>query len=109
MSLTGTAFQLLTVALTAVLAVAVVLVWNRMPGPKAIRLASRVTLLITAYAAAAIAVLVSVNIGYGDLIGSWSALFNNVQAPASNWHYQHGHRHPAQWHLPPQENHFPGE
>lgn len=110
MSLTGTAFQLVTAGVTVALAIIVVLAWNRMRGPKPVRMASRVTLLLVAYATAAIAVLVSVNIGYGDLIGSWSELFNNVQAPQyTNWHHHRPAHHPAQWHLPVQEARFPAE
>ena len=81
MLLTSTSLQILTVVLAVLATAAALLLWNRVRGPKAVRVASRVALLLGGYAATAVAVLISVNIAYGGLIVSWSDLFSNLNPP----------------------------
>jgi hypothetical protein len=81
MSLTSTAFQVLTIVVAVVVTGALVLLWNQVRGPQLARLSQRVLLLVLGNGLTAVAVLVSVNIAYGGLIVSWSDLFSN---PAGN-------------------------
>ena len=81
MLLTSTSLQILTVGLAVASTVAALLLWNRVRGPRAVRVASRFGLLAGGYLATAAAVLISVNIAYGGLIVSWSDLFSNINPP----------------------------
>ena len=81
MLLTSTSLQILTIVLAVLATAAALLLWNRVRGPRAVRVASRVGLLAGGYVATAVAVLISVNIAYGGLIVSWSDLFSNVNPP----------------------------
>jgi enterochelin esterase-like enzyme len=67
----------LTIALAVGAALATVLLWNRIPGPRAARLAGRAAILVFGEAAAAVAVLVWLNIANGGLIVSWQDLLGN--------------------------------
>jgi hypothetical protein len=69
--------QLLTIALAFVLALATLLLWNRLRGPRALRLAARVALLVGGQLAATAAVLVWINIASGGLIVTWQDLLGN--------------------------------
>lgn len=100
MSLTSASFQWLMIAVAIAATLTVLLLWNRVHGPLAVRLLSRGALLVTSYLTVAVAVLVSVNIFYGGLIATWSDLFANLHAPAGNWHHHHGHHHHME-ELPP--------
>jgi hypothetical protein len=88
MLLTSTSLQILTVALAVLSTIAALLLWNRVRGPRPVRVASRMGLLLGGYAATAVAVLISVNIAYGGLIVSWSDLFSNVNPPMMH-HMRH--------------------
>jgi hypothetical protein len=81
MLLTSTALQIWAVVLAVAATAAALLLWNRVRGPKAVRAASRLGLLLGGYLATAVAVLISVNIAYGGLIVSWSDLFSNINPP----------------------------
>jgi glucan phosphoethanolaminetransferase (alkaline phosphatase superfamily) len=101
MSLTGTTFQWLMIGVAVAATLAVLLLWNRVRGPRTVRLLARGALLITSYLTVAVAVLVSVNIAYGGLIASWGDLFANLNAPVGgHWHH-HGHHHDFPFKLPP--------
>ncbi|MEY9965116.1 enterochelin esterase-like enzyme [Streptacidiphilus sp. MAP12-16] len=73
MSLTGTPFLALTAVLVAALTLTCLLVWNRLPGPAALRVGLRLTLLLATQAAAVAVVLVCVNDSY-SLYDSWGDL-----------------------------------
>jgi hypothetical protein len=96
MSLTGQPFRWLTIGVAIGATIAAVLLWNRVRGPRPIRLASRAALLTTGYVATAVAVLVSVNIAYGGLIASWGDLIDNLTPANGGWsqHYRHHHHGP---------------
>lgn len=76
MSLTGTAFFVLCTALVPIVVALMLLVWNRVPGPRAARATARVGMVLLSQAAAVLAVLVWVNNTYG-LYESWSDLSGN--------------------------------
>ncbi|MBM9507741.1 alpha/beta hydrolase [Actinacidiphila acididurans] len=76
MSLTGTAFFVLCVALVPVAVALTLLAWNRVPGPPAARISARLGMVVLGQAAAVLAVLVWVNNSYG-LYESWSDLMGN--------------------------------
>jgi hypothetical protein len=99
MSLTGQPFQWLTIAVAIAATVATVFFWNRIRGPRPVRLAARAGLLAGGYLTTAIAALVSVNIAYGGLVASWSDLIDNLMPPQNNWGHNHFHHHgpPAVW------------
>ncbi|QMU74886.1 hypothetical protein GXW83_02995 [Streptacidiphilus sp. PB12-B1b] len=95
MQLTGTATQVWTVALAVLATCAALLLWNRVRGPRPVRVLARAGLLVGSYAATALAVLISVNIAYGGLIVSVSDLFSDPNAvPMHHGRFQHGHRDP---------------
>src|SRR5581483_6966634 len=60
MSLTGRPFQWLTITIAVLTTAAVLIVWNKVHGPRALRLASRAGLLTACYLTTAVAVLVSI-------------------------------------------------
>jgi hypothetical protein len=86
MLLTSTALQISTIVLAVLATIGVLLLWNRVRGPRAVRALSRVALLGGGYAATA--VLISVNIAYGGLIVSVSDLFSNLNPPQGT-HFGH--------------------
>jgi hypothetical protein len=94
MSLTGTPFQILTIAAAILATVGAVLLWNRVRGPRVVRVLSRIGLLLSGYAVSAVAVLVSINIAYGGLIATWSDLSDNMSAHGVG---QHGGRNSGHW------------
>ena len=75
MSLTGTPFFVLTVALVGLSVVALVAVWNRIPGPTPARIAARVGLTLFTQVAAVLMVLVYVNNSMGPFYDTWGSLF----------------------------------
>ena len=76
MSLTGTAFFALCVVLVPAVVALMLLVWNRVPGPIGVRVASRVGMVVLSQAAAVLTVLVWVNNNYG-LYESWNDLMGD--------------------------------
>ncbi len=77
MSLTSTGFEVAVIVAAAIVALATTLLWNRVGGPRAVRIASRVLLVVLGEALATLALLVAINIGYGGLIVSWADLLGN--------------------------------
>jgi enterochelin esterase-like enzyme len=69
--------QLVTIALALAAAIATALLWNRVPGPRSVRLLARAAILVFGEGMAAIAVLVWLNIANGGLIVSWQDLLGN--------------------------------
>jgi hypothetical protein len=94
MLLTSTSLQVSTIVVAVLATVAVLLLWNRVRGPRPVRAMTRVLLLSSGYATTAVAVLVSVNIAYGGLIVSVSDLFSNINPPQGT-HFGHPGRHPG--------------
>jgi hypothetical protein len=94
-SLTGSTFQWVTIVAAIAVTIAVIVGWNYVRGPRPVRLASRIVMLMAGYLTAAVAVLVSINITYGGLIATWGDLFANLNPPTGNWHphYRHGAHH----------------
>ena len=91
MLLTSTSLQVSTIVVAVLATIAALVLWNRVRGPRAVRVASRAGLLLGGYAATAVAVLISVNIAYGGLIVSWSDLFSNVNPPTMQHTKHSGH------------------
>lgn len=91
MQLTSPALQITTIAIAVAATLAVLLLWNRLPGPRPVRVGFRIILMAGSHAATAVAVLVSVNIAYGGLIVSMDDLFANLDPPVG-----HHLRHPRQ-------------
>ena len=94
MLLTSTSLQIATIVVAVLATIAVLLLWNRVRGPRPVRVFSRVALLTGGYAATAVAVLISVNIAYGGLIVSFSDLFSNLNPPQGT-HFGHPGQHPG--------------
>ncbi len=76
MSLTGTPFFVLSIVLVPAVMALMILLWNRVRGPRVVRLASRMSMVVLSQAAAVLAVLVWVNNSYG-LYESWSDLLGD--------------------------------
>ena len=93
MRLTSPATQYLSIVVAVLATVAVLLLWNRVRGPRAVRMLARFGLLLGGYAATAVAVLVSVNIAYGGLIVSVDDLFADLNPPMNYHHTGHMHHH----------------
>lgn len=93
MSLTSHIFQIIMIVAAVLLTAATLLLWNRVRGPRPVRLLSRAGMLSAGYLLAAMAALVSINIAYGGLISGWGELIDNLgTSPRTT----HGHRH--HWH-----------
>ena len=69
--------QTTTVVLAVLAALATWLLWNRMRGPRAVRVLQRAALLVFGELMAAMAILVWVNISSGGLVVSWQDLLGN--------------------------------
>ena len=95
MLLTDPAVQYWTCVVAILATVAVLMLWNKVHGPRVVTGLSRFGLLLGGYVATAVAVLVSVNIAYGGLIVSVSDLFANVNPPMGQYmnHGGCGHEH----------------
>jgi hypothetical protein len=93
MRLTSPDTRDLSIAVAVLATIAVLALWNRVRGPRPVRVLTRFGLLLAGYAATAVAVLVSVNIAYGGLIVSLSDLFADLNPPAS--HHHAGRVHPS--------------
>ena len=69
--------QITTIVLAVLAALATWLLWNRMRGPRAVRVLQRAALLVFGELMAAMAILVWVNISSGGLVVSWQDLLGN--------------------------------
>lgn len=87
MLLTDPAIQYWSCVVAVLATLAVLMLWNRVRGPRAVRLLSRAGLLLGGYLATAVAVLVSVNIAYGGLVVSVSDLFADINPPMGAHHH----------------------
>ncbi|WP_037608266.1 alpha/beta hydrolase [Streptacidiphilus rugosus] len=83
MSLTGTPFFVLTVVLVIGALTALFLLWNRIPGPQPLRLASRFGLALFSQITAVVMVLAYVNNSMGPFYESWSDLFGGSTTPVT--------------------------
>jgi enterochelin esterase-like enzyme len=79
MSLTGAPFFAIAVILVLAVPTAMILMWNRVPGPASVRVAARAGMTALSQAAAVLVVLVWVNNSYG-LYDNWSDLLGNGNA-----------------------------
>jgi enterochelin esterase-like enzyme len=69
--------QITTIVLAVLAALATWLLWNRLRGPRALRILQRAALLVFGELMAAMAILVWVNISSGGLVVSWQDLLGN--------------------------------
>ena len=90
MLLTDPALQYWTCVAAILATIAVLTLWNRVQGPAAVKILSRVGLLLAGYLTTAVAILVSVNIAYGGLIVSMSDLFADVNPPMGQFMHHNG-------------------
>ena len=96
MLLTDPALQYWSCVVAILATIAVLMLWNKVHGPRVVKGLSRAGLLLGGYLATAVAVLVSVNIAYGGLIVSVSDLFAEVNPPMGQFMHGgcgHGHGH----------------
>ena len=77
MTPTSGSLQLTTIVLAVLAALATWLLWNRMRGPRAVRVLQRAALLVLGELMAATAILVWVNIANGGLVVSWQDLLGD--------------------------------
>ncbi|MCQ4080643.1 alpha/beta hydrolase-fold protein [Streptomyces sp. RB6PN25] len=77
MSLTGTPFFVLTVAVLVLATVLLALVWNRIPGPRPLRYAGRLGATIFSQVAAVVVALVYINNTMGPFYDTWQDLFGD--------------------------------
>ncbi|MFI1091991.1 alpha/beta hydrolase [Streptomyces sp. NPDC020917] len=94
MSLTGSALFVLSILVVPVVMVGMLVAWNRLPGPPAVRLAGRLGMVLVSQAAAVLAVLIWVNNTYG-LYESWSDLMGDNGQVQLNAAGPGGHGAPA--------------
>lgn len=85
MLLTDPALQYWSCVAAIIATFAALALWNRVQGPAAVKVLSRVGLLLGGYLTTAVAILVSVNIAYGGLIVSLSDLFADVNPPMGQY------------------------
>ncbi|HEX4791984.1 MAG TPA: hypothetical protein VH372_26190 [Actinospica sp.] len=90
MLLTDPAVQYWSCVVAVLATLAVLMLWNRVRGPVAVKVLSRFGLLLGGYLATTVAVLVSVNIAYGGLVVSVDDLFADINPPMGR--YMHHHR-----------------
>jgi enterochelin esterase-like enzyme len=69
--------QITTIVLAVLAALATGFLWNRMRGPRPVRVLQRAALLVFGELAASMAILVWVNISNGGLVVSWEDLLGN--------------------------------
>ena len=77
MSLTGMPFFVSSVALVVLAVIGMAALWNRIPGPSAVRVGGRIGLTLFSQAAAVLMVLVYVNNSMGPFYDSWGDLFGD--------------------------------
>lgn len=77
MTPTSGSLQITTIVLAVLAALATGLLWNRMRGPRPVRVLQRAALLVFGELMAATAILVWVNIANGGLVVSWQDLLGN--------------------------------
>lgn len=90
MSLISTALRNITIGLAILVAVATFLAWNRIPGPRAVRVAGRALFLVTGQFLGIVALLVTLNIAYGGLVVSWGDLMGNQSTAGAHMTGQAG-------------------
>ena len=82
----------LTVSVAAVLVpLATIVIWNRIRGPRVLRVAARVGLVLLGEGMATLALLAVLNVVYGGLIATWGDLFANLHSPPGGHHRHHHH------------------
>jgi enterochelin esterase-like enzyme len=89
-SLLSLSFRVTAIVAAAVVAVLTVVLWNRVPGHQAFRVAARTTLVLTGEALATLALLAWLNVAYGGLFVSWSDLLGNQSMNGAHFAGQQG-------------------
>ena len=77
MSPISSSLQILTIVLAVVAAIATAFLWNRLRGPRPVRLLARASILVLGEALASLAILVWLNISNGGLVVTWQDLLGN--------------------------------
>lgn len=90
MSLLSLSFRITAVIAVAVVAVATVVLWNRVRGPRPVRVASRVGLVLLGEVLATLALLGWLNVAYGGLFVSWGDLLGNQSMNGAHFAGQAG-------------------
>jgi enterochelin esterase-like enzyme len=96
MSLTGMPFRVFAIVLAVVIAMVTLLAWNRVRGPKPVRVAARVGFMLAGQGAATLALLAWLNVAYGGLFVSWTDLLGDQTMQGASFVGQPGevHLHP---------------
>jgi hypothetical protein len=89
MLLTDPAVQYWSCVVAVLATLAVLMLWNRVRGPRVVKGLSRFGLLLGGYVTTAVAVLVSVNIAYGGLVVSVDDLFADINPPMGQFMHHH--------------------
>ncbi|HEY1623760.1 MAG TPA: alpha/beta hydrolase-fold protein, partial [Streptosporangiaceae bacterium] len=90
MSLLSMSFRVTAIVAAVVVAVMTIIVWNRLPGHKAVRVAARTLMVLTGEALATLALLAWLNVAYGGLFVSWSDLLGNESMNGAHFAGQQG-------------------
>jgi enterochelin esterase-like enzyme len=90
MSPVSVAFRVTTIAVAVLAVVATVVLWNKLRGPRAVRLAARFGMVVTGQALATVAILAYVNVAYGSFFVSWSDLFGSEDMFGAHFAGQQG-------------------
>jgi S-formylglutathione hydrolase FrmB len=89
-SLLSFSFRITAVVAVVVVAVATVALWNRIPGPRPVRVASRAGMVLLGEAMATLALLGWLNVAYGGLFVSWGDLLGNQSMNGAHFAGQAG-------------------
>ena len=90
MSLLSLSFRVTAIVAAAVVAVLTIVLWNRVPGHQAVRVAARTLLVLTGEALATLALLAWLNVAYGGLFVSWTDLLGNQSMNGARFAGQQG-------------------
>jgi enterochelin esterase-like enzyme len=89
-SLLSVSFRITAIAAAAIVAIVTFLLWNRIPGHQAVRVAARTLMVLTGEAMASLALLACLNVAYGGLFVSWSDLLGNESMNGAHFAGQQG-------------------
>jgi enterochelin esterase-like enzyme len=89
----STSFRIAALIAAILVAVATFVLWNRMPGPKVLKVTLRGCLVLAGEAAATLALLAWLNVAYGGLFVSWSDLLGNESMNGAYFAGQQGQVH----------------
>ena len=90
MSLLSLSFRITAVAAAVLVAVLTLVLWNRVPGPRPVKIGTRLFMVLFGEAMATLALLGWLNVAYGGLFVSWSDLLGNQSMNGAHFAGQSG-------------------